>query len=38
MFNVLLEGSGVFCEHCEAEVHPEAEVCPECSENIAEWV
>ena len=36
--NRLLDGSGVFCEHCEAEVHPSCEICPSCNENIAEWV
>lgn len=37
-FNRLVEGSGVYCEHCEAEVHPDCEICPICHENIAEWV
>lgn len=36
--NALLEGSDVYCEHCEAEVHPDCEICPACGENIAEWV
>lgn len=36
--NILMDGSGVFCEHCDAEVHPECEICPSCHENIAEWV
>jgi hypothetical protein len=38
VINVLQEGSGVYCEHCEAEVHPTCEICPSCEENIAEWV
>jgi hypothetical protein len=36
--NVLQEDSGVFCEHCDAEVHPAAEICPVCGEDISEWV
>jgi len=36
--NVLMNGSDVFCEHCNAEVHPDCEVCPSCGENISEWV
>jgi len=36
--NELAEGSGVFCEHCGAEVHPDCEICPSCGANIAEWV
>jgi hypothetical protein len=36
--NELMEGSGVFCEFCEAEVHPECEICPSCGQDIAEWV
>ncbi len=38
VINELLPGSDVFCEHCDAEVHPNCEVCPNCGENIAEWV
>ena len=38
VFNELLEDSGVFCEHCNAEVHPDCEICPSCGANIAEWV
>jgi uncharacterized OB-fold protein len=36
--NELMEGSGVFCEFCEAEVHPDCEICPSCGQDIAEWV
>lgn len=36
--NVLVDGSGVVCEHCDAEVHPDCEICPVCGQNIAEWV
>lgn len=36
--NALLEGSGVYCEHCESEVHPLCEVCPACGQDISEWV
>jgi hypothetical protein len=36
--NQLLDGSGVYCEYCNAEVHPLCEVCPVCGNNIAEWV
>ena len=36
--NELLEGSGVVCEFCGAEVHPDCEICPSCGQNIAEWV
>jgi len=36
--NALMEGSGVFCEHCDAEVNPDCEICPTCGQNIAEWV
>lgn len=36
--NALLEDSGVFCEWCEAEVHPLAETCPCCGRDISEWV
>lgn len=36
--NVLMDGSGVFCEFCDAEVHPDAEVCPVCGNDISEWV
>ena len=36
--NVLCPGSEVMCEHCDAEVHPDCEICPSCGENIAEWV
>lgn len=36
--NRLVQGSEVFCEHCDAEVHPDCEICPQCHENIAEWV
>ncbi|PAC27762.1 hypothetical protein [Flectobacillus sp. BAB-3569] len=36
--NTLLEGSDVYCEYCDAEVHPDCEICPNCHENIAEWV
>lgn len=36
--NELQEGSDVFCEHCNAEVHPDCEICPACDSNIAEWV
>jgi len=36
--NALLEDSGVFCEHCEAEVHPLCEICPSCGQDISEWV
>ena len=36
--NVLQEGSDVFCEYCEAEVHPACEICPSCNANIVEWV
>ena len=36
--NELSNDSGVFCEHCDAEVHPDAEICPACGMNIAEWV
>lgn len=35
--NVLQDGSGVFCEHCDAEVHPAAEICPACGGDISEW-
>jgi len=36
--NTLLSGSDVYCEHCDAEVHPDCEICPSCNANIAEWV
>lgn len=36
--NTLMPGSGVYCEHCEAEVDPMAEICPTCGEDISEWV
>lgn len=36
--NVLLNGSGVVCEFCNAEVHPDAVICPSCSADIAEWI
>jgi hypothetical protein len=36
--NELLPGSDVFCEYCDAEVHPDAEICPSCGRDIAEWV
>ena len=36
--NELLPGSGVFCEHCDAEVHPDCEVCPACGRDISAWV
>lgn len=36
--NELMEGSDVFCEHCDAEVHPAAEICPACGQDISEWV
>jgi hypothetical protein len=36
--NVLMAGSGVVCEHCDAEVHPDCEICPCCGQDIAEWV
>jgi uncharacterized OB-fold protein len=36
--NELLEGSGVFCEYCNAEVHPDCEICPSCGHNISEWI
>jgi len=36
--NVLLEGSGVYCEYCGAEVHPDCEICPICNNDISEWV
>ncbi|MFC0183385.1 hypothetical protein SAMN04515674_105335 [Pseudarcicella hirudinis] len=36
--NELLPGSEVLCEYCDAEVHPDCEICPVCNENIAEWV
>lgn len=32
------EDSGVFCEHCGAEVHPLCCTCPECGADITEWV
>lgn len=38
VFNIILEGSGVVCEHCDTEVHPDCEICPVCGQNIAEWV
>lgn len=38
LVNRLLPGSGVYCEHCEAEVHPDCEICPSCGNNITEWV
>jgi hypothetical protein len=34
----LLPGSGVYCEYCEAEVHPDCEICPSCHKDISEWV
>lgn len=36
--NTLLSGSDVYCEYCDAEVHPDCEICPSCNANIAEWV
>lgn len=36
--NELQPGSEVLCEHCDAEVHPDCEICPACGENIAAWV
>lgn len=36
--NTFVPGSGVFCEHCEAEVHPDCEICPSCGTDISEWV
>lgn len=36
--NELSDGSDVYCEYCEAEVHPTCEVCPTCHEDISEWV
>jgi uncharacterized OB-fold protein len=36
--NELMEGSDVFCEYCNAEVHPDCEICPSCGANISEWV
>lgn len=36
--NQFMEGSGVFCEYCDAEVHPACEICPDCGNNISEWV
>lgn len=36
--NVLMPGSGVVCEHCGAEVHPDAQVCAACGADISEWV
>jgi len=36
--NALMPGSDVYCEHCDAEVHPACEICPACGANIAEWV
>lgn len=37
-FNRLVEGSDVFCEYCDAEVHPDCNICPECGRDISEWV
>lgn len=36
--NELLEGSDVYCEYCDAEVHPAAEICPSCAQDISVWV
>jgi hypothetical protein len=36
--NEITPGSGVFCEHCDAEVHPDCEICPSCGADISEWV
>jgi hypothetical protein len=36
--NELLEGSDVFCEFCDAEVHPDCQICPSCGADISEWV
>ena len=36
--NQFMEGSGVFCEYCDAEVHPACEICPDCGNNISKWV
>lgn len=37
-YDVLLPGSGVVCEYCDAEVHPDVEVCPSCGRDISQWV
>jgi hypothetical protein len=36
--NVLSDDSDVYCEYCNAQVHPDCEICPQCNRNIAEWV
>lgn len=36
--NQLMGGSGVLCEHCGVEVHPACVICPNCGEDISEWV
>lgn len=38
VINELQPGSGVYCEHCGAEVHPATEICPSCGVDISEWV
>lgn len=36
--NALMSGSEVYCEYCDAEVHPACQICPSCDEDISEWV
>lgn len=36
--NTLMPGSEVYCEHCDAEVHPACQICPSCGRDISEWV
>ena len=38
VINTLMPGSEVYCEYCDAEVHPACQICPSCDEDISEWV
>jgi hypothetical protein len=37
-FDVEVADSGVVCEHCDTEVHPLCNICPNCRQDISRWV
>jgi hypothetical protein len=37
-FDVEVADSGVACEHCDTEVHPLCNTCPNCHQDISRWV